>query len=382
MNLYPKGVYISLGLVRDLRYLDVFEGGYMGVQRVVGPPPLGKLRGWMVELRLPFLTASIIPILLGTVIAWAAAETFSPFVFILTLIGGVSLHLGANVANDYFDHKSGDDEINQEFVRPFSGGSRMIQLGVLTPRAVLSGAILLFVFSSAVGLYLIWARGVVILLLGLVGVISGFFYTAPPFNLASRGIGEFFVGLNFGVLMTLGAFYVQTQTLSWEPVFAAVPIALLITAILYINQFPDYTADKVVGKRHLVVRLGREKAVVGYGALMISVYLFIVAGVAWGVISPFALVGVLTLPLAVRAVQYAKVHHSEPFSLVPANASTIIIHLATGIFLVVGYILEGIKPQGLMYIPVAGTVLGLAIIIMVVYRQTERQRTAFLATRM
>jgi 1,4-dihydroxy-2-naphthoate octaprenyltransferase len=379
MNLYPKRIYISLGFV-DLRYLAGFGVFAMGVQQVGGSPPMGKLRGWIVELRLPFLTASIIPILLGTVIAWAVVEVFLPLFFILALLGGVSLHMGANVANDYFDHKSGDDEINKEFVRPFSGGSRMIQLGVLTPRAVLSGAVLLLALGGVIGLYLTLTRGILILLIGLIGVFSAFFYTAPPLNLASRGIGEFFVGLNFGVLMTLGAFYVQTQTLSWEPVFASVPIALLITAVLYINQFPDYTADKTVGKRHLVVRLGREKAVVGYGALMISVYLFIVAGVVWRVISPFALVGVLTLPLAVRAVQYAKAHHSENFGLAPANASTIIIHLTTGLFLTVGYILEGLKPQGPMYIAVTGTALGMAAIIAVVYRQTERQRATCRAT--
>lgn len=351
----------------------------MGVQQVLGSPPMGKLRGWIVELRLPFLTASIIPILLGTVIAWAVVEVFLPLFFILALLGGVSIHMGANVANDYFDHKSRDDEINKEFVRPFSGGSRMIQLGVLTPRAVLSGAVLLLALGGVIGLYLTLTRGVIILLIGLVGVFSAFFYTAPPFNLASRGIGEFFVGLNFGVLMTLGAFYVQTQILSWEPVFASFPVALLITAVLYINQFPDYTADKAVGKRHLVVRWGREKAVVGYGVLMISVYLFIVAGVVGRVISPFALVGVFTLPLAVRAVQYAKAHHSEPFGLVPANASTIIIHLTTGLFLIVGYILEGLELQGSMYTVAAVASLGLVAIIAVVYRQTERQRAAFLA---
>ncbi|MEM3736735.1 MAG: 1,4-dihydroxy-2-naphthoate octaprenyltransferase [Candidatus Bathyarchaeia archaeon] len=348
------------------------------MSRCVG---LGGLQAWLVEMRLPFLTASVIPVLLGTAVAWATTNTFLFPLFILTLLGGVCLHIGTNVANDYFDHKSRDDDVNVEFVRPFSGGSRMIQLGMLTPRAVLSGALLFFAAGGAIGLYLALARGFVILIFGLIGVFSGFFYTAPPFNLASRGIGELFVGLNFGVMMTAGAFYVQTQALTWEPVFAAIPVSMLITAVLYINEFPDYTADKTVGKRHLVVRLGRRRAAVGYGVLMTSTYFSIFAGVGCKVISPYTLLGILTLPFAVRAVQHAKVYHSEPSNLAPANASTIITHLTTGLLLTVGYILEGIKPEGTVYIAVVGVISGLTVIILFVYRQMEHMRMASLGTR-
>ena len=97
------------------------------------------------------------------------------FYFILTLLGAVSLHLGTNIINDYFDHKSGNDEANNEFVRPFSGGSRMIQLGLLTPLEVLTAAIIFFAVGIFIGLYLTFKCGLPVLILGLIGVISGFF---------------------------------------------------------------------------------------------------------------------------------------------------------------------------------------------------------------
>jgi hypothetical protein len=100
-----------------------------------------KVKIWITEIRAPFFTATVVPILLGAVIAWARADTFHWGYFLLTMAGGLLLHIGANVANDYFDHLSGADEMNVEFVRPFTGGSRMIQEGLLTPKAVLTGAL-------------------------------------------------------------------------------------------------------------------------------------------------------------------------------------------------------------------------------------------------
>ena len=302
----------------------------------------GSVKAWLEEMRLPFATASVIPVLLGAAVAWGSAGAFVPFYFVLTLIAGVFVHLGTNIANDYFDHKSGNDEINVEFVRPFTGGSRMIQRGLLTPRQVLGASIVFFTIASLIGLYLAYVRGIAILYLGLIGVFSGFFYTAPPFNLASRGIGEFFVGINFGALMTLGAYFVQTQRLAWEPVIASIPVTLLIAAVLYINEYPDYEADKAVGKRHLVVRLGKKGALPGYFFLLIGTYVSIAVAAALKAIPLWALIGLLTIPLAVKAGQVALRHFADTKALVPANAGTVMIHMMTGLLMCVGYVLHGV----------------------------------------
>lgn len=336
---------------------------------------MSRAKTWAMEMRAPFLTASIIPVILGTAIAWASFGIFNWFYFILVLIGGIAIHIGTNVANDYFDHKSGTDEVNKEFVRPFTGGSRMIQRGLMTPREVLAEALIFFAIGAAIGLYLAWQVGWIILAIGIVGIFSGFFYTAPPVNLASRGIGELFVGLNFGILMTLGAFFVQTATLSWEPVLAAVPVALLIAALLYINQFQDYTADKAVGKKHLVVRLGKKRAVDGYIALMVSTYISVILFSLLGWISIYTLIILISLPLVVLGIYFAKKYHSKRFELAPANALTVTSHLIIGILLIVGYVFDKLGGDGLIYL--VPTVIFFGLIIMLLFRANwniERQK--------
>ncbi len=300
----------------------------------------GKLKLWLLELRAPFFTASIVPVLLGAVIAWQRMGTFHGGWFLLTLVAAMAVHAGINIANDYFDHLSGNDPINVEFVSPFTGGSRLIQEGLLSPREVLIESLFLFALGSAIGLYLTWARGPVVLVLGLIGLFSGFFYTAPPIYLAKRGIGEFFVGLNCGFLITLGSYYVQARSLAWEPVVAAIPVACLIAAVLWINEFQDAPADHAVGKDTLVVRLGRRRAVTGYISLMVATYLSILLAAALRVISPFTLLALLTFPLAWKAIGVARLHYDDYQRLTPANATTIQIHMLTGLLLILGYLLD------------------------------------------
>jgi len=316
-----------------------------------------KLKIWLAELRAPFLTATLVSIILGTAVAWARNHVFSLEYFLLALLGGVLLHLGTNVANDYYDHKSGNDQVNKEFVRPFSGGSRTIQLGLLTPKEVLSGALLFYSLATMIGLYLTWTRGPIVFVLGLVGLISGFFYTAPPLNWAGKGAGEALVGMNFGALMTLGAYYVQTQNVALEPLVASIPVSLLIAAVLYINEFPDYVADKTVGKNTLVVRLGRTRAVFGYASIVLGAYLFIFLSALVGVTPAYTLFGFITFPLAFESVRHAFKFHSQSTSLVPANAMTIIIHLLTSLLISFGYLIyrfEAMSPSYLFILVIVG----------------------------
>ncbi|MEE8413459.1 MAG: 1,4-dihydroxy-2-naphthoate octaprenyltransferase [Dehalococcoidales bacterium] len=335
-----------------------------------------KFKNWRTAIRVPFLTASTVPVLLGTAIAWFTTGNLYWSFFLLTLLAGLLIHMGANVINDYSDHRSGNDEVNREFVRPFSGGSRVIQLGLLTPLEVLTGALLFFALSAAIGFYLAWARGSLILILGAIGLISGLFYTGGPFNWAKRGIGELLVGLNFGVLMTLGAYYVQAQSFNWLPVIAAIPVSLLIAAVLYINEFPDYTADKQVGKNTLVVRLGKNRAVVLYGVVMLGVYLVIGAMVITGALPLTALMGLITLPLAIKAIQHARRNYSNSFDLIPANALTVTVHLATGLLLTLAFTWEALGTQGLGYVAIMAVIFIGFVVYM--YRHIERQKNIFI----
>jgi len=338
-----------------------------------------KLSSWRIALRLPFLTASLVPVVLGTVMAWAGTGAIHWGYAALTLIATLLLHSAANVLNDYFDHLGGGDEANVEYVRPFSGGSRVIQLGLLTPLEVVIGGLVLTAVASAIGLYLAWARGPVIMLLGAIGLCSGLLYTAPPFNWASRGMGELLVGLNFGILVTAGAYFVQTGTLAWAQIAAGIVIALPTAAVLLVNEIPDCRADEAVGKSTLVVRLGRQRSTLLFGALMVCAHLVLLLGVAAGGLPPAALIGLVTLPLSLRAVQYARRHYASSFDLVPANALTVASHMATGLLLALAFAWQALGPQAWPRVGALG--LAGAASVAYVYRQIERQKDRFLSAR-
>ena len=340
---------------------------------------LGKKAGyWWRELRAPFLTAALVPVLLGASIAYSVSGAVLWGYFLVTLLAGLLLQGGVNAINDYFDHKSGNDAVNREFVRPFSGGSRLIQLGLLSPMEVLGVALFCFLASSALGLYLALSGRPLVLALGAFGVLSGFFYTGRPFYWAKQGLGELLVGLNFGPLMALGAYYVQANSMSWLPVLAALPVGLLIAAVLYINEFPDYAADKAVGKRTWVVRLGQRRAVLPYALIMAVSNLMVIGWVAVGWLPWPALFALLAAPMSYQAVRFAFRHYSRSFDLAPANALTIIGHLTVGLALTAAYLWEGMGGLG------PGTVaLGLAFLGFVIYMylNVERQAHIFLGVK-
>jgi 1,4-dihydroxy-2-naphthoate octaprenyltransferase len=294
------------------------------------------MKKWIVAIRVPFFTASVAPAVVGVAVAFYEGYAVNWWYAALTLVGLVAVHGGTNLANDYFDHVTRDDWVNLT-PTPFSGGSRVIQDGVLSPRAVFIYSLACFAVGIACGLYL-WrvTPGNVVLWLGLFGVASGALYTALPVAIGYRGVGELFVGLNFGPVAVLGAHYVQTGYLSPAALMASIPVGLLIAAVLYINEFPDYDADRQVNKKTLIVLLGPERARYGYIIIIALTYAAVAAFVAFGGLPAWALISLLTLPLAVKAAAVLMRRYREPYKLLPANALTILVHFATGILLAVG----------------------------------------------
>jgi 1,4-dihydroxy-2-naphthoate octaprenyltransferase len=278
-------------------------------------------------------------VFLGAAIAHARTGSFDALLFALTLAGVVFIHLGTNVANDYFDHLSGNDALNTQFVRPFTGGSRLIQEKLLSPRSVLALSIVLLAAAAAIGAVLAALRGPVIALLGAFGIASGIFYVAPPVRLAARGFGELFIGLNFGVLIVTGSYFVQTRSVSWESLTASLPLAVLIAAVVFINEFQDMNADARTGKRTLVVRMGLRKASGIYGVIMLGAFVPTAAGAASGIMPRTTLLALGVLPLALKAIAVARARYGSPKELAPANALTIVCHALTGALLTVGYLL-------------------------------------------
>jgi 1,4-dihydroxy-2-naphthoate octaprenyltransferase len=290
--------------------------------------------------RMPFLTATAVPVLLGTAIAWKDGFLNVPL-FLVTLLSVACYHLATNLINDYFDSSSGVDNANLT-PTPFSGGSRVIQRGLMPPTAVRNLAILFYAIGAALGLILVAARGIGVLALGLAGFLVGYVYTAPPFRLVHRGVGEILVGLGFGPLIVVGAYFVQSGRWSAEAFYASLPVALLIAAVLYINEIPDKPWDAKAGKRTLIVRLSSATAVNGYLAIMLATYAIIVVGVVAGIMPIAAALGLLTVPMAYRAFDILRRNYAYPYRLIPANANTVFVHLLTGLLLFAGYVIGGL----------------------------------------
>jgi len=288
--------------------------------------------------RLPFLTASLVPVALG-IAAAATQHRFNLGLAALTLLGAVAVHLGLNVANDVFDATSGADDYN---VNPtlFSGGSRVIQYGLVSLRQMIAISAVAYAAAIAIGLYLASVAGWGLLWLGLAGVLISFFYTAPPLRLVHRGLGEPATALGFGPIMVLGAYYVQTGHYALQPLVLSIPVALLVMLILYANEIPDRVADARAGKRTLVVRLSRKVVLQGYGVAAALAYLALVVGVVAGLLPWPTLAALLTIPLAVKTLRGLEQNYDDPYVLMGSLQNNVVLHFSTGILLVAGTLLS------------------------------------------
>ncbi len=292
---------------------------------------------WLLRTtRLPFLSATFVPVLLGIAIA-ASHGAFSWWLALLTVIGGAFAHLAINVANDIFDTLSGADQANPNPTK-FSGGSRVLLYDLVTLRGLIALDAAFFGAAAAVGLVLVWATGSLTLLaIGLAGIGLGLAYTAPPLKLVYRGLGEIAVALGFGPIMLLGAYVVQAGTLSWEAAVASVPVAILISLVLYVNEIPDRSGDAAAGKRTLPVRLPAEVVTNAYLVAALAAFALIVAGALAGLFPPFTLLALAAVPLAFRVYRGIRANYSSPYALMSSMAVNVNLHLFVGLGLLAGY---------------------------------------------
>jgi len=288
--------------------------------------------------RLPFLTATIVPVVLGIAIA-ARQGSFDLLTAVLTVIGASLVQLGLNVANDVFDTAQGADDANVTPTK-FSGGSRVIQYGLVSFRQMAGLATIFYVLAGAIGLALLAVRGSpAVLAIGVIGFVVSIGYTAPPLKLVYRGLGEVAVALGFGPLMLLGAYVVQTRgTLTWEPVVASLPIALLVALILYVNEIPDRRGDARAGKRTLPVRLPKATVVGGYRFAAVAAYAILVVGVAVGLLPIPALLALLSIPLALQVSRGLEPNYDNPYALMAVMGVNVKLHLVAGALLFAGYL--------------------------------------------
>lgn len=279
------------------------------------------VKRYVLATRPAFLSIAFAGCLLG--FATALESAFSWPLALLTLFLAVATQAGVNVFNDYYDHLNGTDAVNVDRLFPFTGGSRFIQNGVMSPRQMLAYALLLFASVIAGGLWLIATRGFDLFWIGLAGLLIGWAYSAPPLKLNSRGLGEICVAAGF-LFIVAGADFVQRGTLSMSPWLIGLPYALLVTNVLYVNQFPDRAADMRAGKRHWVARLEPAVAARGYWLILAMAILALVWLVANARLPALGLISLLAAVPAAIAGQVLSAHAAEPAKLVPAVQMTIL----------------------------------------------------------
>jgi len=300
------------------------------------------MRIWIKALRAPFFTATIIPVILGATLAWHDGSFFNWPKFWLTLCGVVFIHAGTNLINDYFDHLSGCDAINLTCT-PFSGGSRVIQDKQISARNIFLASLFCFTAGSLIGLYLNYlSAGNLVLILGAIGVFLGFFYTVKPLRIVYGGRGELAVGVGFGLLVVAGTYYVQLQQLPLKLFVVSLPVSILIALVLFINEFPDYDADKAVGKKTLVVILGKKRSMILYQILLSVTYLMIIGLVYFKLLPFFCLIALFSLPLVFNSLVVVRKNFQQIQELLPVNALTIGLHSLVGILLSAGLALDKI----------------------------------------
>jgi 1,4-dihydroxy-2-naphthoate octaprenyltransferase len=281
--------------------------------------------------RLPFLTGSLFPVAAATALAYFTDHAWNFLFFGLTALGVAALHLGANLINDYYD-SFGSDPLNLH-ATPFSGGSRVIQNRQMTPGQVKALAYLLLGLGVGCGLFLIYLGRPWVALVGLLGLGAALFYSASPLQFMSGGLGECIIFLAFGPLLTWGAYYVQTGKLSLVGAAVSLPLAFLITAIIWINEFPDLEADLAAGKRHLVARLGLKVSRWVYAGLVLAPFVSLFVLMELFHLPDLIVAGLLPLPLALRAVRLVfRTAPTDP-EFVTAQALTIQTHFLTGLTL-------------------------------------------------
>lgn len=290
------------------------------------------MKKWLMVIRAPFLPLSLVLAFLGTCIAWY----YGAFHLGHALLAGFGLllaHISVDVLNEYFDYRSGVDLRTQR--TPYSGGSGALPMGLITPKQALWLGVGSLIAIVPIGIYFTLDMGWALLPLLVVAAVLIVFYTS---FILKMGWPEWAPGVGMGSLPVLGMFFIQTGEYTTAAIIASIPSGILVHNLLLLNEFPDVEADASANRRTLPIVAGKRKASLFYSAMTVLVYLWIIGSVIAGEMPAFSLLGLLTLPLAVRAI-LGSMKYDDMSRLGPAMASNVQVVLITQLLMGIGYIL-------------------------------------------
>jgi len=300
-----------------------------------------QLKAWAGLARLPFHLVGIMPFILGIILAWAQGYHVNWPVAVLSGMVVLLIMLVTYFSGEYFDFEV--DSINKDYNK-FSGGSRVLQTGAINRKSVIIASYAALAVAAVLGLsiYFIFKTGPFTIPLGVFGALCGYFYTSKPFQLSYRGIGEVIIGICYGWLTVNTGYYLQTGRFDLTASLISIPIAISIFLVILINEFPDYAADKAMGKKNLVVRFGKEKMGIWTFWLLITCYLSFFLSYFSGV--PLLWLAIFSLIpidfIVVNAVAIARKRYNDKIALEAICARMILINLLITISLIATFVVN------------------------------------------
>jgi 1,4-dihydroxy-2-naphthoate octaprenyltransferase len=291
------------------------------------------VRIWVMAARVRTLPAAVAPVLVGTSLALGDGH-FRPLAFVAALLGAVLIQVGTNLSNDYSDARRGADTEDR------LGPVRVTAGGLVPPRQVLIATYVSFGLAVACGAYLVAVAGPELIAVGGASILAGVLYTGGPRPYGYEGLGEVFVFLFFGVVAVAGSYFVQMQTLPWQAFACAVPVGLLASAILVVNNVRDLETDRRAGKRTLAVRLGRARTRSLYTAMVVGAFVTAPLPWAFGSMTAWLLLCWAAVPLAVGLVKVVRTRTDGP-ALNGALAKTGALQLVFCLLFAAGILASG-----------------------------------------
>jgi len=288
---------------------------------------------WLRVIRVRFLLASVIAVLVGLALNWSQNGTIDYFNAILTFAGVLALHASVDLLNDYWDFKRGIDTKTTR--TKMSGGTGVLPEGLLKPTSVYQAGVAFLILGSLIGSYFVITYGILIAIILGFAILSIYFYST---KIVDSGLGEFFVGVK-GSMIVIGAFYIQFGEVNIESILAGIVVGTLSSLVLFIASFPDHDADKSKGRKTLVIAVGKEKASKLFWAFPLIAYSIILFGICLDLFPILSLICLLSFPLVIKSVFGLQKNYDSIDNLVPFMSSSLQFSRITGILFVLSFLI-------------------------------------------
>lgn len=257
---------------------------------------ISKIHCWFLAARPKTLLAALVPVMVGTSLAIHNGKFFFPY-SLVALLCSILIQIGTNYTNDLYDHLKGSDTKERK------GPLRVLSAGLISVEEMKIGIFVVFAITFLLGLYLVYAAGWIILAIGIVSIIAGLAYTAGPFPLAYNGLGDVFVFIFFGIVGTMGTYYLHHQEFTVLSFLISLPVGALITNILVVNNFRDIEEDRFANKKTLAVMMGNTFSKVEFIVLLVISFVVPIVLLSFYDFSYWILLPVISLPIALSLIK-------------------------------------------------------------------------------